>query len=68
VAGHADAARAADVQALGVDVIVAGQDRQAVDRLQLVRVGLLTASMPSIWASSASRSGGMLTAVRPGML
>ena len=41
VRGDADAAGAADVQAAGVDVVVAGQDREPVDQLQLVRVGLL---------------------------
>ena len=41
VRGDADAAGAADVQAARVDVVVAGQDREAVDQLQLVGVGLL---------------------------
>ena len=43
VGGDADAARAAHVQAGAVDVVVAGQDREPVDRLQLGGVGLLDA-------------------------
>src|SRR3954471_8296249 len=46
VRGHADPAGAAHVQAAGVDVVVAGQDREAVDWLQLVAVGLLAGVDP----------------------
>ena len=43
VAGDADAAGAAEVERAGEQVVVAGEDGQAVDQLQLVLVGLLEA-------------------------
>ena len=69
VRGDADAAGAADVQAAARRCrrCRRGSARPSIS-CSSSELACLTASMPSIWASSASRSGGMLVAVRPGML
>ena len=69
VRGDADAAGAAHVQvrARRMSSLPASTASPSIG-CSSSELACLTATMPSIWASSASRSGGMLTAVRPGML